>query len=272
MAHRVFRFNLASPTEHTFTAIKSDPHWLHHCFPVMALQKPVMSAGCVDIMETFSRLKSCKYDYEGEEILGTQILALWNFLLNTNRSSILKESQTKHTSLSAAVPLILYAYKLVHDTPYEAWSSNPLVGDILGKDIDFLAHEDVRNFECPWNEEALKHIRTIALTENARDLRMPDTSNKMNKLKSKYTEEASEIFDPLPKLMKYMVLQTWVYHPSIRSDRMITDWKNWDSLKPSVYGSSVTAKAEKSSLFDGIEYKFEPEKKRNSIWDTSDYK
>ena len=257
MAHPVFRFNLADDSEATFSKIKVSRDWLLHCLPVIALQRPVYNNGQIDIKEMLQRLQKCSYEYEGYPIEGSQILALWKFLCITNRSSILQDSQTKAPSLSSAVPLILWAYKHQHNVPYEAWSSNPIVKSILGKDLACLV--DVKEWDCPWDDSQIAEIRNVALKELKTGVRQQDTSNKLNKVGAKLPTCAS--FDELPKMVRYMVLQTWIYHPSIRKDTMITDWKNWDSLKPSIYANSSVIKSPKDELddiFAGIVYKWDP--------------
>lgn len=260
MASNVFRFNLNDTSDKTLQMIKADKNWIYHCLPVIALQAPVFKDGVIDILEMVQRLQACKYEHEGSTILGSQILALWKFICGTNRSDIVGDSLTKVPQLSSAVPIVLWAYKQTHGTPYEAWSGNPMVGKILGKDLERLP--EMRGWECPWSPDELAVIRNICLTELKRDMRMADTSYKMNKIVGRGREGVAGYneFDELPKLMKYMVLQTWVYHPSLRKDTMITDWNSWDSLAPSLYKSLTTKDVPTNPLddiFAGITYKWE---------------
>lgn len=263
LTHPTLRFNLNDTSDKTFQLIKADKNWLYHCLPIIALQRPTFKDGVVDVMDIMSRLKVCSYEYEGFTIPGTQILSLWKFLLNTNRSQIVADSLVKVPMLSTAVPLVLWAYKQTHDVPYSAWKSSPFARNVLGKDLAFLVDPLWSDWNNLWSDEELVHVRNIALTELKTETRKEDTSYKMNKVAGKYMDRFNS-FDELPKLMKYMLLQTWIYHPSIRKPNMILDWKDWDIVPPSRYGTAlftnkednktVELRNEADDIFDSVTF------------------
>lgn len=252
--HPALQYNLGSFDDTVKGQIKGHKNWLWHVLPILAKQPLQFRDGIVDISATANILANTTYEHEGFEIPGNRILFLWDFLCRTSRSDVLSNSQNKDTSLSAGVPIILYAYKFTENVPYEKWVKAEGVAEVLGKDLSWLP--EYREYDPKLSLPEINSIRNLALTElKDSSKRAPDSSNKLNRIKGRHSSDTvSSEFDSLPRLLRYMILQTWIFHPSLRSPNMITDWTDWDSLASISNKSAVVTQAEsisktKSSLF-----------------------
>jgi hypothetical protein len=257
--HPALQYNLSSFDDTVKSQVKSHKNWLWHLLPILAKQQPATVEGQIDISATIERLANSTYEHEGFNIPGTKILFLWQFLCNTSRSDLLPFAQNKDTSLSAGVPIILYAYKHQHSIPYNAWREVDGVSEVLGKDLAWLP--EYKDFEHHLSVGEINSIRRLCLTElKIGGKTAEDHSNKLNRIKGRYqSETTSEMWDGLPRLLRYMILQTWIFHPSLRSPNMITDWTDWDDPAPIWNTSHVVSQAEaisrtKSSIFSGARW------------------
>lgn len=147
------------------------------------------------------------------------------------RSKIVK-SQTATIDYSAAVPFIPAAYKRFHGVPYEAWNFKDecfgtVVGTLLADTLSFREHlqsigcGDYREFfkEEVYDKNDQPHIKDY----------LPSCIEKAWKGSSsdwiiKSTGYAD--FDSLPKLLKLMVANRWVF--SSTNTYVVHDPLNWD--------------------------------------------
>lgn len=256
--HPALSYNLANFTESVQNQIKAHKDWLWHLLPILAKQPLVFNNGQVDIKATMEIIAKSVYEHEGYEIPGSKILYLWQFIAQTSRSELLSVSQNKNSSLSSGVPIVLYAYKHQHNVLYNAWRSDPLVSAVLGKDLAWLP--DYKDFDHGYTTPYINSFRRGALTElKLGGKTAPDSSNKLNRVAGReivVNDDTAKEFDALPRLLRYMILQTWIWHPSIRSPNMITDWTDWDAVMPPYNNSVVVTTAEKiakieDSVFGG---------------------
>lgn len=204
----VHRINLDDPKH-----LKRVPGFVYQCFPILA---HVRGSSATEIL---AKLKENKeYDIYGQRYMGLDILKLWRFFYETNPSDYLPKSQTKCTDICGAVPLVMLAYKHQYDTPYEYWRGDPNTRYMMNKRIEWMCQG--ADWATKWPTAQLREYVELA-TGSVTAYRCQAVGD-------------SE-FDKLPMQIRMYLLQTWVYHPSIRSPNMITDVTNWDHLAPPLY-------------------------------------
>lgn len=153
--------------------------------------------------------------------------ALGSALLATSaRSNFFKDApkgnQQYKSIINPMVPIILAGFKKYQGIPYSSWSLegletllDPDLAKLVGVTVPEIAHSE------------LLALRNTALTDKtgprAGIPNNPSTCTKLNHL-------ADTALGHLPKLAKYMVLQTWACHPSNRNEYMILDPNNWDRV------------------------------------------
>lgn len=139
--------------------------------------------------------------------------------LDKKVGEFLHPSQIRCTEMCAAVPYMLLAYKHQFDIPYMAWDRNdPWFGYMLPQSLQWL----MEDYDIPTGLD-YRAYRELVLYEAKNAVILP-----IHRYKFSRTGDAD--FDALPAMLKGMILQTWIYHPSLRHPNMITDIDNWDRL------------------------------------------
>lgn len=153
--------------------------------------------------------------------------ALGSALLATSaRTNFFKDApkgnQQYKSIINPMVPIILAGFKKYQGIPYAAWGQQGLETLL---DVDLAKLVGVRVPEITHSD--LLALRNTALTDKtgprAGIPNNPTTCTKLNHL-------GDTALGHLPKLAKYMVLQTWACHPSNRNEYMILDPNNWDNI------------------------------------------
>jgi hypothetical protein len=133
-----------------------------------------------------------------------------------------KGNQQYKSIINPLVPIILAGFKKYQGIKYSEWNQQGLevlldadLAKLVGVTVPEIAHSD------------LIALRNTALTDlegaRANIPNNPATCTKLNHL-------GATALGHLPKLAKYMVLQTWACHPSNRNEYMILDPNNWDNI------------------------------------------
>ena len=133
-----------------------------------------------------------------------------------------KGSQQYKSPINPLVPIILAGFKKFQGIKYGAWNPiglemllDPELSKLVGVTVPEIAHSD------------LLALRNTAITDKTGPRQgipnNPATCTKLNHL-------GDTAIGHLPKLAKYMVLQTWAAHPSNRNEYMILDPNNWDVI------------------------------------------
>lgn len=131
-----------------------------------------------------------------------------------------KGSQQYKSPINPLVPVVLAAFKRYHNIPYMQWDL---------KTINKLENDDIAELvgcKVPQLSEAeILALRNTALTPKSG----PRTGKTDNPATSAnlYHLTGTAIAH-LPKLAKYIVLQTWAAHPQHRDPYAICDLENWD--------------------------------------------
>jgi hypothetical protein len=133
-----------------------------------------------------------------------------------------KGNQQYKSVINPLVPIILAGFKKYQGINYSEWNPvglemllDPELGKLVGVTVPDIAHSE------------LIALRNTAVTDKegarANIPNNPATCTKLNHL-------GDTAIGHLPKLAKYMVLQTWAAHPSNRNEYMILDPNNWDRI------------------------------------------
>jgi hypothetical protein len=133
-----------------------------------------------------------------------------------------KGNQQYKSVINPMVPIILAGFKKYQGINYSQWHLeglenllDPELAKLVGVTVPEIAHSDIIA------------LRNTAITDKtgprAGIPNNPATCTKLNHL-------GDTALGHLPKLAKYMVLQTWACHPSNRHEYMILDPNNWDNL------------------------------------------
>lgn len=133
-----------------------------------------------------------------------------------------KGNQQYKSIINPMVPIILAGFKKYQGIKYSDWSLEGLdtlldaeLAKLVGVTVPEISHSD------------LIALRNTAITDRegsrANIPNNPATCTKLNYL-------ADTALGHLPKLAKYMVLQTWACHPSNRNEYMILDPNDWDAI------------------------------------------
>lgn len=130
-----------------------------------------------------------------------------------SKRSLLVPSQTSPTmrNYCSLVPLVLYAFKLHHNIPYSSWYDLKF---IVEKNL--LAAMSTRKPNA--STEVILRLREEALKGKSPEstfLLLPPAGSKL------YT---------LPTLARIMLCQTWCAHPSNRTENMILNFSEWDTM------------------------------------------
>jgi hypothetical protein len=153
--------------------------------------------------------------------------ALGSALLATStRTNFFKAAprgnQQYKSVINPLVPIILAGFKKFQGINYSEW--NPVGLEML-LDAELAKLVGVVVPELSVSE--LIALRNTAVTDKegarANIPNNPATCTKLNHL-------GDTALGHLPKLAKYMVLQTWAAHPSNRNDYAILDPNNWDNI------------------------------------------
>jgi hypothetical protein len=132
-----------------------------------------------------------------------------------------KGNQQYKSIINPLVPIILAGFKKYQGINYSEW--NPVgLEALLDAELGKLVGVTVPELSV----SELIALRNTAITDKegarANIPNNPATCTKLNHL-------GDTALGHLPKLAKYMVLQTWAAHPSNRNEYMILDPNNWDN-------------------------------------------
>lgn len=216
---------------------KTTESFIYQCLPVLAHINGKTASHIISVLK-----ENKEYDIYGERYSGLDILRLWRFFYETNPSQYLPTSATKCTAISSGVPIVMLAYKHQHDIPYEHWRGDKYTKLMLPKSLGFLVGdgsekageelekygENLAGLATKWPRATLRGYVEDFLTDPGTGTPLAGTSYKAFRV-------GDNEFDSLTSKLKRMLLQTWVYHPSVRHKNMITNPSNWDELAEPLY-------------------------------------
>jgi hypothetical protein len=171
-----------------------------------------------------------------------QIRAMISFAFHIPFSAMADIVQTRSKMYNAATPLFLLGQKLYNQIPYNKWDPDPKslpyatckmmfdVAEFFGKYPEF---NQVFNLGTT---DDVGVVRIAAVT-GSNGMRYPFTSFRANNLNKEFmekyglfpdgtpeTEESNFCYyNDLPKTVRMMLLQLWIFHSSCRNEHMICD-------------------------------------------------
>lgn len=133
-----------------------------------------------------------------------------------------KGNQQYKSPISPLVPIILAGFKKFQGIKYSEWNPvglevllDPELAKLVGVQVPEISKSDII---------ALRNTATTDKTGPRAGIpNNPATCTKLNHL-------GDTAIGHLPKLAKYMVLQTWAAHPSNRNEYCILDPNDWDHM------------------------------------------
>jgi len=159
-------------------------------------------------------------------------IGLWRVCTQLKRGALVKlQSSEWGRNYSQLVPLVLAGMKRHQGIPYSRWEPEGL---------DSLVHKELLEVmeysgDClGLGSEELIEIRNFGLTA-----RTGAKAGQQNKPTSQWKLHglAATPFAGTPTLLSTVLCQIWVAHPSLRTELMILDPKNWDLMpQPLVVG------------------------------------
>lgn len=135
------------------------------------------------------------------------------------------QTSSKYRNYSALVPLIMSAFKKMHNIKYSEWDPKEISSITHPSLAKAMLFKDVPQLS---NDEALAE-RIAAIGDNN-----PLTTYRM------YPKGKSQLIG-LPKLVQFMVCQTWCAHPSNRTEYMILNPLDWDSMPEPLIDTHLTS-------------------------------
>jgi len=165
-----------------------------------------------------------------------QLQGMWRVMTRVKRSELIKPQNTpQNAQYSALVPLILAAVRQYQGVPYSSWSRDGL-GSICETNLAeamLVEPESVPKLDVT----EILELRLLGLTTS--------TTGVVANPVSKYalTGLGTTALGHLPTYAKTMICQTWVAHPTLRTQYMVLDPVNWDTVpQPLITQEVVPAK------------------------------
>lgn len=205
--------------------------FLNHCLPVLASIPIIQNrGGKLDPKLIMEKLNTAdKFTTPNGSISGYNLRYMISFLYKCPRGDLLPGAQTKHPTLAALTPLVLYANKLYNNIKYSEWDRDnfnmPL---FLGYKLQTIL-EVKENPSLDTN--IILELRKTALAYGSSAKKAgqlaPVTGYKMN-----LKEIESQRY---PMIAMIMYLQVWLANAAIRvPESMILDPLDWDNTPEAV--------------------------------------
>lgn len=190
-------------------------------------------------------------DLDGSVLTLSDVQTVMKYLCLAPRGEVLgsmKQTSQEGLRYSAPVPLILSSWKQYRGVGYSSWDwADPNRRFFLDSDI----LEWSEHFLSPvgWDSDQLLQFRVTALEVKSGSkqgtVRKPESCSSVFGVSDKD-------FKALPRLMKLSLTQLWCFHPSLRTDLMITNHIQLDSHPaPLVDGEVITTKSKALALATG---------------------
>ena len=146
------------------------------------------------------------------------------FIYECNRSKLVLK-MTENSRWGSLTPIFMLGAKEHRGYAYDDWDkSDPLLKYLLGSFLEDLVELPAEFIKPSAGLDAggVRLAREEALTYK--------TGNKAGTMEKLTSHKMNWYFPNVPNAAKYMVLQTWLAHVSVRNEAMILDPWNWDKI------------------------------------------
>jgi hypothetical protein len=172
------------------------------------------------------------------------------FAISTSRADIIRSEirgfQQYKSAINPLVPIILAGFKRSQNIQYMQWDKNGLERLV---DNDLYQAMNCTPVEISNNE--LIEIRTNA-TRVLSGARKGKLENPVSCVR--ITGTPTTPLAHVPKLAKYMLMQTWCAHPTNRTPLGIYDPTDWDNVPPALVPSEVFEQVEEPAQNFTVDY------------------
>ena len=158
------------------------------------------------------------------------------------RSSLLKgQTDPLSKNYCSLVPLVLSAFKSLKGIKYSEWDPRELNYVVDKNLVEVMQLQELPEISV----EEILEIREAALT-----VKTGEKAGEVRSLISSYTLyiPVGTPISGLPMLGKIMMCQTWCAHPTVRTNLMVLNPLDWDSMPPPIIDATVTKSAPKVKL------------------------
>jgi hypothetical protein len=174
--------------------------------------------------------------FQSGRVLGSgELSGLFAYINHSPRGEILygKQSAPTCARYGAAVPLLLSAFKELRNVPYGAWDyTDPKITAFLDKDTAAVV---------PHIGQEFPDLDLVEIRELGRTVKSGARAGRQTPYVS--CTSINGIPDPdfraLPRLVKLMLCQVWLYHPTVRHPLAWTNLLDLDSPAPSLVDTEI---------------------------------
>lgn len=167
---------------------------------------------------------------------------IWSLGIHPLRGDIVPKQYTlEGRSYCALVPFLLGPHKRFNNISYSSWEKKGLSNVVDPNLYQAMTTEFVVTNTTQELIELRNRGLTVQTGKTAGSIRNAASTHKLYSLSGELKK--------LPWLAQVMLFQIWCAHPANRSDLMVLDWKDWDSVPESLVpeqlfkAPSVIAKA-----------------------------
>ena len=172
-------------------------------------------------------------------------MGLWRVVTRLKRGSLVKlQGSPIGVNYSSLVPIILAGAKRFQNVPYSRWQ--------LAPDSRLVHQELLEAMFCSYND--LGSERLLEIREQGLTIKSGAKAGSVQKATSKWTLTGIQDTElhGLPKLAVTMLAQIWVAHPSLRTELMILDPKNWDRMPQPLLTTEIFQQQVQQPLADRV--------------------
>lgn len=216
--------------------------FFRHAAPFLAQNIPLVTEGDkISPSKTIARMKK-----SGNKTANLifKLYALFS------RTDIMHGPQGKKPQFSSATPLTMAALKEHQGIMYEDWDkTDSSIQYFLGSALIGLHTIDPERIELDATAVSELRIKGMTYSSGKKEGETePPTAWKLNKLKDLFSSEI-----PRSDMLNRMLLQTWVYHASLRHPHMILDPWEWDKM-PAPWDISSNDVIKNSEFMSGLPF------------------
>lgn len=196
---------------------------------------PIVSEGVVNVLATLVKLGECATEGilvfdDGKPVSKNALKGMVNFLKISPRGDVMPKGITQGSPAglryNSSIPLLLSSWKQYHNILYMQY-------DYEDDAMEYILDEDLLDLmkcvgtQLPWDEDTL-----VAMRDQALYIKSTGGMRTVDKCTMIYNTGNAD-FDSLPKLVKLLILQTWVFQPKHYRDYSVHNLMDLD--KPASY-------------------------------------